>query len=355
VFRKKIVQNHLLFWLVLLGSFALIQFFKDGNSVPFYRIFFENLKRLPAMMLSTYVFNYVLLPRFYNEKRWVLFWSTTILLFYFSTALDRFINIYIFETLFREGDFTKESIFEILADWTFLLTGYFAPIALATFTLTFSNVIDKKNEMEKRMVTLERDKNRIQLNALKSQIHPHFLFNTLNNLYALTLQKSDKAPETVATLSEMLDYMLYQCDAVVVPLEKEIVLLKNYIKLEQLRYGEEVVVKFDVEEKISSLKIAPFILLSILENAFKHGVSGVVQNPQINVHLGYDNLQLHFEVKNTFNEIESEDFDQYRKGIGVSNITKQLELLYPDYSYEVHKENGWYCVALRINTAQAYD
>ncbi len=274
-----------------------------------------------------------------------------------ASALDRVFTVYIYEPIFRKPPFEQESLGQIFSDWEFLLNGYLIPLLMATFAMTIDRMITQKNQHEKALLQLERDKNKAELGALKAQIHPHFLFNTLNNLYALTLQKSDKAPETVATLSSMLDYMLYQCNDKLVSLEKEVTLLENYMALERLRYGDDIEIAFTkchpepVEGPLNSkTQIGPLILLSIVENAFKHGASGSTGIPEIHIDLKLEGSQLYFTVKNTKNTEPQSDETSYTKGIGVSNVKKQLALLYPEYSYEVTDENGWYCVALQINT-----
>ena len=349
--KKKLFKNHILFWGVLLFSFALIQFFQEGNSKSFVIIFVQNLKHLPAYLIAAYVFNNVLLQYYYKNKKYVLFGLFTAILFYMVSALDRVFTVYVYEPIFRKPPFEQESLLQIFSDWEFLLNGYLIPLLMATFAMTIDRMITQKNENEKALLQLERDKNKAELGALKAQIHPHFLFNTLNNLYALTLQKSDKAPETVATLSSMLDYILYQCNDKLVPLEKEVTLLENYIALERLRYGDDIEIAFaKAYPRNSETQIGPLILLSIVENAFKHGASGSTDVPKIHIHLKQEGSQLYFTVKNTKTIKPQVDETAYTKGIGISNIKKQLKLLYTDYSYEVTDENGWYCVALQINT-----
>jgi len=335
-------------------GFTLIQFVKDGNSQSFNTILLQNLRRLPAMIITAYVFNDVLLSRWYRAKRYLIFSICTILLFYVAGVLDRIINVYVYEPLFREGAFIQESLIEILSDVFFLFEGYIPALLTATLIMTLDRLINRKNMVERQNMQLERDKKIAELNALKAQIHPHFLFNTLNNLYALTVKKSDKAPETVATLSSMLDYMLYQCNDRWVLLKKEVQLLENYIALEQLRYGDALDIAL-AKAYTQNTQIAPLLLLSIVENAFKHGASTAVTEPRIHIDLKQEGTVLYFTVKNTLSPQKQQDATGYTKGIGVHNIKQQLGLLYRDFSYEADVTNGWYCVALRINLDDVID
>ena len=351
---SKTFRYRLRFWGILILGFTLIQFLKEGNAQSLYTIFFQNARRLPAMMLVAHTFNDVLLPQFYTKRRYLPFILLSIILFYVGGVLDRVINVYVYEPMFRERPFPQESLLEIFTDWPFLVSAYLPALLTATLIMSLNKLIAQKNSIQRRNVQLERDKNIAELNLLKAQLHPHFLFNTLNNLYALTIKKSDKAPEVVATLSEMLDYILYQCNDTWVSLDKEINLLDNYITLEKLRYGDEIDISFSKTQS-KPVQIAPLLLLSIVENAFKHGASGSLDRLQIEIDLVQEGDTLNFSVKNTKNTHAQKDATQYTKGIGVSNIKQQMELLYSDYSYEVTDENGWYCVALRINTAQDID
>ena len=196
----------------------------------------------------------------------------------------------------------------------------------------------------------KKEKIKAELNYLKAQIHPHFLLNTLNNLYALTLKKSDKAPETVITLSEMLVYTLYKCNEKYVALDSEIKLLENYISLEKLRYGEDLDIKFVQKIENTHAQIAPLILLSIVENAFKHGVSGETENAKIRINVEQFNDSFVFEVFNTKSDVKLDDEMDYTKGIGIENVKKQLDLVYSDrYIFEVEESDNSYKVNLKLD------
>lgn len=352
---NKKLKDAIIFWAILLLSFSVIPFFQDGNTSSFGSLVLQNLKRLPAMMFAAYTFNSILVPKLYDKKNHFLFTISSVLLFYLSAVLDRTINVHVYEPLFREPPFQRESLIKIATDLPFLITSYLPPLLIATFSMTFDKVLRDKRQTQQRNTELERDKNLAELNALKSQLHPHFLFNTLNNLYALTLQKSDKAPEAVATLSDMLDYILYKCNDREVPLEKEIKLIEDYIALERLRYGDDINIESNFEVQNIETKLAPLLLLSVVENAFKHGASGRLDRPEIQISLKETNQEIFFMVRNTRSSHKLEDKTGYSKGIGMKNLKKQLDLLYPDYGYEAKEETNWFSVDLRINTAKIHD
>ncbi|MEL6942876.1 MAG: sensor histidine kinase, partial [Bacteroidota bacterium] len=256
-------------------------------------------------------------------------------------------NVYIAEHLIGVSDY--EPIFEIATDLKWTVLAYFNKAYGFTFLFLILKVIKDQAVKQRQIERLEKEKATAELNFLKAQIHPHFLFNTLNNLYALTLDKSDDAPEVVAKLSEMLDYMLYQCNEPKVLVNKEIELLEHYIDLEKLRYGNRLQLSFQHQVDHSSAQISPLILISLIENAFKHGVSGALQKPEIQIDLEVKNQVLQMRVFNTKAESAQSDKMKYKEGIGIKNIQRQLDLVYPErYEWEVKEEMESYEVNLKI-------
>ena len=209
-----------------------------------------------------------------------------------------------------------------------------------------------KDSMQQRQRIQEQEKQQIalELNFLKAQVHPHFFFNTLNNLYSLTLQKSDLAPEVVLKLSSLMSYMLYESGASYVLLDKEIANLENYIALEQLRFGNRLSLTFEKEvNPPGSIRIPPLILLTFVENSFKHGMSQTIGDGRIDISLRADQRELLFRIDNSIGELRpssqsrpSGNFDHppnpghqaipSSNGLGLSNVIRRLDLLYgPSY------------------------
>jgi len=203
-------------------------------------------------------------------------------------------------------------------------------------------------ELEKRKLDIELKLKDAELKLLKAQIHPHFLFNTLNNLYGLALEKSDMAPDLVLRLSGLLDYMLYQCNQSKVSLLDEINQLYNYIEIEQLRYGERLRLEINQSGDAGNLQIAPMLLLPFIENAFKHGVSKQISHPFILVNIIIQASQLVLNIENSFDK-SFEKEQEYSKGIGLNNVKKRLEMLYPEkYTLLISSEEMTFKVTLKI-------
>jgi two-component system, LytTR family, sensor kinase len=177
-------------------------------------------------------------------------------------------------------------------------------------------------------LNLEKEKLEAELKFLKSQIHPHFLFNTLNNLYALTLKKSDKAPEMVIQLSNLLEYTLYSGKETEVQLDEELKQIRGYIDLEKLRFGNRLKTNTEIAGNVDGLLIAPLLLLPFVENSFKHGASNDLKSPFIDLIVNVEENRLIFSIRNSCNG-QSDKCEEYKEGIGLKNVKRRLELLYP--------------------------
>jgi two-component system LytT family sensor kinase len=194
-----------------------------------------------------------------------------------------------------------------------------------------------------------KEKVETELKLLKSQIHPHFLFNTLNNIYSLTLIKSDRAPDAVLKLSELLDYLIYQGEADKVSLDKEVRFIRNYLELEQLRYGERLEVDFVILGEPAGIHIAPFLLIPLVENSFKHGVSLGRNKQRLKIRLDIVGGNIEFYIENSMPEKQTGD--EPPGGMGLSNLGKRLELIYPgNHSLETWEEGTRFMATLVLKT-----
>ncbi len=294
--------------------------------------FLMNLYLLPVRIIFTYIFIYWIIPSFLFTKKYLLFIIIAILhaiVFGLSIVL-----IFIWLRIPEPGNFPFIRP---------IILNYQIPATAAAII-----IFKKWYLMQQYSLKLEKEKLEAELNFLKSQIHPHFLFNTLNNLYALTLKKSDKAPEVVVQLSNMLDHMLYS-KANEVCLEKEIVQLKDYIRLEQINYGDRLKLTIDISGDTKDKKIAPLIMLPFIENSFKHGASNDIQSPFIRIKIDMQETKFHFEIENSY-ELHSVEKGSYSEGIGLNNVKRRLELLYPDmFQLKINNNDRVFQVSLDID------
>lgn len=318
------ILSHIIFWIfVAFFYFFLFSWNSEFREVSI--IFSTGL--LPVAILATYFFNYTLVPKYLWEKRYGRFFLysfyTLLVATWLSFLIVFFALIYILNT---EASIEPAVLHPELQVITLFFIVFFA-IALKQVKRAFF-IQQEKNELEKTKLSTELKLKEAELKILKAQIHPHFLFNTLNNLYGLTLEKSDDAPDLVLRLSEILDYILYRCDEKMVLLSEEIHNLTNYIEIEKIRYSNKLKLEIDFQKKTPAFKIAPLIILPFVENAFKHGVSNFPGIAFVKIKLVVANKNLIFTIENTKNP-DAHKNENYTKGIGLKNVKKRLDFVYP--------------------------
>jgi LytS/YehU family sensor histidine kinase len=206
------------------------------------------------------------------------------------------------------------------------------------------NYIRLKNATQQ----LRIEKQAAELNYLRSQTNPHFLFNTLNNIYSLARDKSDLAPESILRLSKILRFMLYETRGEFISIEQEVKIIDDYISLEQLRYDESLRVNFNHNIEDMKQAIPPLLLISLVENAFKHGISETRGSAFVDIHLSVNKRQLEFTVKNSSDGFRERNV---KENIGLSNIRRQLELLYKESNLTVANGDSVFTANLKINLA----
>ncbi|WP_345952666.1 histidine kinase [Mucilaginibacter sp. PAMB04168] len=205
-------------------------------------------------------------------------------------------------------------------------------------------------ERQQAALMLEKEKANAELQMLKAQLHPHFLFNTLNNIYSFTQEVSEKASGMIMGLSQLLRYILYDCSQPLVPLDKELKMIKDYFALESARYDQGLDISVQMP-KATDHFIAPLMLLPFIENAFKHGASQVTESPWISLTISLDNDELSMKLING-KPVTGKNLNP---GIGIANVRKRLELLYPgQHELVINDEEEMYIVNLRITLATGF-
>lgn len=210
-------------------------------------------------------------------------------------------------------------------------------------------------KLKKDAQQLRIEKQEAELNYLRSQTNPHFLFNTLNNIYSLARDKSDLAPESILRLSKILRFMLYETSGAYIAVEQELKIIGDYIALEQLRYDDSLRVNFNYDVEDMKQALPPLLLIPLVENAFKHGVSETRHQPFVAIHLSIKQRQLAFVVKNSSEQFSEGSLPAGQPGvkenIGLSNLRRQLELLYTDYKLSAQQADAVFTTTLKINLA----
>jgi LytS/YehU family sensor histidine kinase len=203
---------------------------------------------------------------------------------------------------------------------------------------------------KKNMLELQQRNHETELSFLRSQVQPHFFFNTLNNLYSLTLEKSEKAPETVLKLSELMSYVIYKGKDQRVNLTEEIEHINNYIDLENLRFGNKLEARLSISGDVGGKQLPPLILMPFVENSFKHGIHYRNGKILIQIDLEVVNNDLIFTTKNPVGPSENARIESKElSGIGIQNTKRRLELLYGNaFCLEVNRQSDYFLVTLKI-------
>ncbi|WP_421976313.1 sensor histidine kinase [Roseivirga seohaensis] len=327
--------KHILFWVCVFLYFMLssnITNYEGGYT----QLFHSTCKIIIPQIITAYTCLYVLVPKLFDQKKTIqfIFWSCILLVIMFVLYVS--LHTYFYEPKYiqyyndLEKKYAEDSFWERIGSFSVFLSKsilFLTPAVLLLMTRFYKN--------QQRLLKLNEQKKTAELTALKNQLNPHFLFNTLNNLYSLALKNAEQTPDVIEKLADILDYMLYRCNNTFVSLQKEIELIDNYLSLEKVRYGKRVQIL--CEKNIhQDVKIAPLLLLTFIENAFKHGVSQELKEAIIIIKINLENNQIIFHIKNSKPKASLETKEDNR--IGLENVKKQLELLYPN-NYTLDTEN----------------
>lgn len=313
------IALHILFWLIVLLFFTY--FFGFGSDIEGFGFSFA-LFVLPITIAITYVSIYNLIPNFLlkkHYKKFVLYAIYTLIISAYLIAISIFYGlIYLSEARFSNMSITSKN-------FIFILVGvYLVVLMVSVFKLLRLQVkaTEKSSALEQKILATQLKLKEQELQYLKMQIQPHFLFNTLNTMYGFALKKADETPEMILKLSNLLDYLLYQVDKPFVALSEEIKHLEDYLELEKMRFNDTLLVNFEKEMDNPDLKVAPMLFLPFIENSFKHGniINGKLT---IHIHLKTEKDSIYFSVENSTN-----DNAKTVGGIGLNNLKKRLDLLY---------------------------
>jgi len=316
-FLSKRIVYHSFFWVCV---YILLVLLEPGNNGIWNTLINEAINVFFYAVI-VYVNLFYLIPYFLKKKKFLTFIVLLVAVAIFITPIKMFILHFRFSSneVLQQDLINEQHYF------------YLANLFVSGGSTLASIIMDWLRHQRERAV-LENQNIQSELRFLKSQINPHFLFNTLNSIYALTLKKSDDAPEIVVKLSEMLRYMLYECNEKLVPLSKEVNYVKNYLALEQLRHGGKIEIKFDLEGEVDGQMLAPLLFVPFLENSFKHGASRTIKDGYVKVVMRIlTKNQLQFEVKNNKPDtFPMANHELKSGGIGLANLDRRLKILYPN-------------------------
>jgi two-component system, LytTR family, sensor kinase len=332
--KYQIIFLHLAFWAFILALPFLLQ----PSAMPAS----TRPRPIPTFTITQFfaIFTLINVPFFYINSEILIpkmlqkrgLWT------YLISALGLVLGVFLIHTLVKELFFPDQYVPR--TGFSFQLL-FFLAIS-ASYRIISDNLRSEKEKKEQ-----ETEKLKSELSFLRSQISPHFIFNVLNSIVSLSRRKPERVEPVVVKLSDLMRYMLYESDDAKVSLERESQYLRAYIELQQLRFGDDIEIHFEIKNLDEAQTIEPMLLIPFVENAFKHGV-GMIEKPTIDIDLHTKNNQLIFEVKNKVNRQFKETKDD-ASGIGLNNVKRRLELLYPDnHQLTIKDDEDFYLIHLAI-------
>ena len=319
---------------------------KYGFVISCFRILMNSTLMTMIYMGLTYGIIYIFLPRYLSKNRnWMI---TTVLLVLFIIVIG-LINYLFFILVFSIS--TRLGYFPTMPGMQFIAPVWGRQIlfnypTIVGFALAIK-LLKSWYLKQKEAAQVAREKINAELQLLKAQVHPHFLFNTLNNIYSFIINDSPAATEAIKKLSTLLRYIINECNQPLVKLEKELKMIKGYIDLEKIRYGESFNMSLQIQGNAINKMICPLLLIPFLENSFKHGASQMLAHPWVNLNIVIEDQYLYFNLTNSTPALTGEK--TVTKGLGLSNVKKRLTILYPGtHSLNITDDVMSFGVSLKI-------
>ena len=340
--KTKFVPVHFLFWIGV--WFFFVYFFSYNSTDNLYITWFSSFL-LPITMVTTYFVVYFLIPKYLLTKKYVRFALYSVYTLIVSAYL---IELAIFAAFMFLSDLSISNMPLMSRNFAFILILVYLVVGLVSFVSLLNynfQTISKNKELQNKILETQLQIKDQELSYLKKQIHPHFLFNTLNTIYGFALKQSKDTPEIILKLSNLLDYILYQVNKPKVSLQEEILHIKEYIELEKIRFQDTLKISFKTENISAEKQIAPMLLIPFVENAFKHGnlIDGYLK---VDIMVTLNENRFTFHIKNTCLDTNATNNEN---GIGLENIKKRLNLLYvANHELIMEKKENWFNVNLTI-------
>ncbi|MDW7695992.1 histidine kinase [Flammeovirgaceae bacterium SG7u.111] len=329
---------HILFW--VFSFFTINYVFAITDEITLNDYLFTGLFHI-SLLIGVYINLELLIPKFFQKRSYLIYlslfaivvFSTTFLnLLTFNWLADIVLPNYYFVSYFDELEL-------VITVFIYLLVTSLLKLSKSWFHL---------QELNHQINKIAKENAESQLNALKAQINPHFLFNSLNVLHSLALKQSEESPDAIIKLADILRYVIYESRKSTVSISSEVELIKNYLSLQRYRIDDSAKVEFVTDIKNEG-KIAPMLFLPLVENSFKHGIKGDLEDTFVKISLRSSSTETYFEIENNKGKVDKIDAED-EGGIGVANIKKRLDLIYPhQHSFEIVENNSTFKVNLMIN------
>jgi sensor histidine kinase YesM len=340
-YAKFKISSHVLFWFCSI-IFAISAFYVASdhrlalNSNLFLRALIPNI----GFALAVYLNLYLLIPKFLKSKNYIFYTFWLIILLAVSAILIQCIFVYFLKTKSFADQFRS-----MFSSHFFTAAFYVGVTSLIKFVKDWIQL----QEINFKIAQIEREKLEAELNTLKSQLNPHFLFNSLNNIYSLALTNSPRTPEIILKLSDLMRHVLYESRENFIPVKNELNFLTNFIELQKIRLNNQVDIQYSIKGNVPEMKIIPLIFEPFIDNAFKHGLRNPAPSPYIHISINFQPEILQFKIKNNYDCTQPGKTSK-SSGIGLKNIERRLEFLYTpgEYKYETTKTDDTFTIQLEV-------
>lgn len=335
-FIKRFKLYHVLFWLIFFAGWHFLRYQDYSNQSISLSI---TAVKVIDLALMVYITNLLLIPRLLYKKQYVAFIAIYVIMIFCSSV----VKLHVIARILDISDFS------VWDDFKLRLYDNIIPHYLLVSTGAAIKLLTDYARAQKRLAEITKERAEAELKFLKSQINPHFLFNSINSVYFLIDKSNKEARDALHKFSEMLRYQLYECGGEKISIEKELLYLQDYVDLQRLRKDEHYDVQYACEPDVKGFVIEPLLLIPFVENSFKHlshFSAGKINRVSINV--SRNNSEFSFFVANTV-DYSSKKNTEPVGGIGLRNVKRRLELLYPEkHSLHVKEEDGWFKVQLKL-------
>lgn len=326
--------HHLLFWMVVFGLWYYLRYQDFSTNALALKV---TAVKVIDLALLVYITNTFLIPKFLYRRQYVIF----AVIYFAMIAASSLWKINII------GHMLMHQNFNLWDNFKTRVYDNFIPHVLLVSTGAAFKILTDYAKAQRRIGEMAKEKVQAELDFLKQQINPHFLFNSLNSVYFLIDKKNDEARNALHRFSEMLRYQLYECNGEKIPVEKEMDYLNDYVKLQGLRKGDNYQITFKQSENVKNFLIEPLLFIPFVENSFKHLSHLDTKKNEVHIDIYREKRYMHFKISNTTNRNNTNTGD--KGGIGLINVKRRLELLYPQkHHLEIIENEGWYKVDLKI-------
>ena len=354
--RKYRIRRHLLFWVFWGLYFGMVRelnprYFKSTEHFPnLFQSLAQSFFTLLPQAVFIYPLLYFVLPSYIFTGKYIKATGWAVVLLFLQVAVSAALLLAIPSHRVLYMSQAVEIFKGVTSGWLKIKLAYLSALqgALAGASLAISLMLFKHFYLKNlRIQQLQKENVAAQLQILKAQVHPHFLFNTLNNIYSQTQTESPKGSKMIMGLSDLLRYVLYEGQKPLVSLKQELLMITEYINLEKIRYGNKLDVHVLTPDKSEDLYIAPLLLLPFIENCFKHGTSNMLENPWINLTVELKDTMLVMKLMNGKTSLNGNV--QEKQGIGINNVSQRLNLLYKDkFDLQIQEDEEVFVVDLKV-------